>query len=92
MACNVLLVIGSVLLCSIGVGCNSAAAQTPPPNSAARRTALRSVTQACAQDYARHCAVPASGTVGARSEVICLKFVKQDLTLACRRAVIAAAP
>ncbi len=91
MACKLLLVVGSVLLFSAGLGCDGVAAQTPS-DPGPRRTALQSVTRACAQDYMSHCTAPPGGEVSARSEVICLKFVKQDLTLACRRAVTAAAP
>ncbi len=76
-----------VLFCSMALGVTGATAQTGP---AARRTALRAVTKACAADYARHCPAPPSGEVSARSEAICLKFVKQDLSLACRRAVVSA--
>ena len=50
----------------------------------------RGVVSACKDDYARFCPAPASGLASGRDQAICLKFYKNDLTLQCRRAVIAA--
>lgn len=50
----------------------------------------RNVVTACTDDYPRFCPAPANGSASGRDQAICLKFYKNDLTLRCRRAVIAA--
>lgn len=63
---------------------------TAPRTPAETRAALRRVETSCVAEYAKSCPMPPSGVVSGRDQVICLKTIKPSLSMACRRAVVAA--
>ncbi len=60
------------------------------PGEVTSATKFANVVSSCTTDYPRFCPPSASGTVGGRDQVICLKYFKSNLSLGCRRAVVAA--
>ena len=73
------------LLASTLLGCGMALAQAPDP-AAARRIALRSLPEVCA-DETRLCPDPGYGTLDANALLLCLKDHTIDVSLACRHVV-----
>ena len=60
---------------------------TPPPS---RLTLLRAVGRSCSADFLTLCTPPSTGMTTSQDELTCLKFVKSDVSLACRHAIVAA--
>ncbi len=60
------------------------------PGTVTNATKFANVVTACKFDYPRFCPASTSGTADGRDQVICLKYFKSDLSLGCRRAVVAA--
>jgi hypothetical protein len=60
------------------------------PDKRVKPSKFTGIVTACTVDYPKFCPNPGNTVVSGRDQFICLKFFKADLSLGCRRAVLAA--